>query len=62
MATLECSQCGRPAPADRAELGRWGQGGLAVAGGVDDVTASMLLCPDCVDDDREREYEEGEPG
>jgi hypothetical protein len=60
--SLGCSQCGRELPADADELRRWGQGSLAVTGELDEVTASMLLCPDCAEDDRAGEYEEGEAG
>jgi hypothetical protein len=62
MASLSCSQCGRSAPTDRVELQGWKHGELAVAGEVDEVTATMLLCPDCVEEDRAGEYEAGEPG
>jgi hypothetical protein len=62
MSALGCSQCGRELPADPGELQRWEQGSLAVAGELDDVTASMLLCPDCVEEDRVGEYEEGDAG
>jgi hypothetical protein len=59
---LGCSQCGRELPADADELRRWEQGSLVLAGEVDDVTAAMLLCPDCAEEDRAGEYEEGEAG
>lgn len=62
MSSLACSQCGRSAPTDRAELQRWKHGDLASDGEVDEVVATMLLCPDCVEEDRAREYDAGEPG
>ena len=59
--TLACAQCGRPLPADQGELARWKQSALAAAE-LDEVAAAMLLCPECVEDDRAGEYEEGEAG
>jgi len=59
VTTLTCSQCGRDAPEDAGELGRWRHGELVLSGEVDDVTAAMLLCPDCMTEDLERAYEEG---
>ena len=54
-----CSQCGREAPTDEAELRTWRHGELALEG---DVGEGLLLCPDCDADDRERAFEEGEGG
>jgi hypothetical protein len=51
MSSLRCSQCGRPAPADREELRGWKHGELVVAGELDEVAATMLLCPECVEED-----------
>jgi hypothetical protein len=62
MSSLCCSQCGRDAPANRDELRGWRNGELAVAGELDDVTATMLLCPECVEEDSSGEYEAGESG
>jgi hypothetical protein len=62
MPTLYCSQCGRSAPADHDELQSWKHGDLVIAGELDQVTASMLLCPECVQEDLSGEYEAGEPG
>jgi hypothetical protein len=56
---LECSQCGREAPSDLAELKRWRHGELALEGALGE---GLLLCPDCDAEDREREFEEGEAG
>ena len=44
-AWLCCGQCGRPLPDDESEVGRWRHGYLA--GELDEVSAPMLLCPDC---------------
>ena len=60
--TLTCSQCGRPAPADHAELADWGAGKLLLAGELnelDELSAELLVCPDCVRGDRAGEYEAG---
>jgi len=54
-----CSQCGREAPGEPEEALRWRHGELLVAGEVDEVSAGLLLCPDCIEEDRERAYEEG---
>jgi hypothetical protein len=62
MSTLSCSQCGRSAPADRDELRSWRHGDLVLAGEPDEVTATMLLCPECVEEDLSGEYEAGDPG
>jgi hypothetical protein len=54
-----CSQCGRPAPGEPAELVTWRHGELALEG---EVGEGLLLCPDCDAEDRERQFEEGEGG
>ena len=54
-----CSQCGREAPTNPAQLATWRHGELALEG---DVGEGLLLCPDCNAADREREFEEGEGG
>lgn len=59
MTSLACSQCGRAAPADPAELRKWRHGKLALEG---EVGEGLLLCPDCDAEDREHEFEEGEGG
>ena len=59
---IGCSQCGRTAPSDPAELATWKHGSLALAGDADEVTTTMLLCPECAEEDRAGEYEPGEPG
>jgi Zn ribbon nucleic-acid-binding protein len=55
----ECSQCGREAPFDSAELVTWRHGHLALEG---EVGEGLLVCPDCDAEDRERAFEEGEGG
>lgn len=44
---LKCAQCGHVLPDDAAEVARWRHGYLALAGEIDEVSAGMLLCPDC---------------
>jgi hypothetical protein len=56
---LTCAQCGREAPSDREELTSWHNVDVAVAAGLDDTSASMILCPDCEAEDRLGEYEPG---
>jgi hypothetical protein len=58
-AVAECSQCGREAPLDPAELATWRHGDLALE---DVLGEGLLVCPDCDAQDREREFEEGEGG
>ena len=57
----ECAQCGREAPVDSAELTSWRHGDLALEGDLDEVTAGMVVCPDCDADDI-RDYDQGEAG
>jgi hypothetical protein len=35
---------------------------LIIAGELDELPATMLLCPECVQEDLSGEYEAGEPG
>jgi len=58
----ECAQCGREAPAEPDELARWRHGELALQGELDDVTAAMVLCPDCDADNLSGETDAGEAG
>ena len=57
--TAVCSQCGRAAPSDLAELALWKHGELVLDG---EVAEGLLVCPDCDADDRQHEFEEGEGG
>ena len=60
MAEIACSQCGRAAPVDDPdELARWRHGRLLLAGELDEMTATMLLCPECLEEERAGAYEEG---
>jgi hypothetical protein len=62
MSTLGCAQCGRPLPSNEAELAGWSNGGLVAAGELDETAAGILVCPECAQDDRIGEYDEGEAG
>ena len=59
---VECAQCGREAPEDPAELAQWRHGDLAVESELDEVTAAMVLCPDCDADNISGEADAGEAG
>ncbi len=59
MPPLGCAQCGRPFPADPAERARWKPHDVAVSGAVDEAAAGLLLCPDCVAEDRSGEFDAG---
>jgi hypothetical protein len=58
---IGCSQCGRAAPSDPVELATWKHGSLVLAGDADEMT-TMLLGPECAEEDRAGDYEPGEPG
>jgi hypothetical protein len=53
-----CSQCERPLPVDSAAVEQWRHGSLFLAGELD-ATAALLLCPDCVEDEHSRAFDEG---
>jgi hypothetical protein len=64
MATLtligvDCSQCGRPLPGTADEIERWHHGPLLLAGDLDEDAAALLLCPDCVEEEHSRAFDEG---
>jgi hypothetical protein len=60
--TVECAQCGQEAPADPAELETWRHGDIVLSDELDEVTASLVLCPDCDAEDRHGEFEAGDAG
>lgn len=60
--SVECAQCGREAPADPAELEDWRHGELVLSGDLDEVTAALVLCPDCDAEDKRGEFEAGDAG
>ncbi len=57
----ECAQCGRSVPDRAEELAGWRHGDLVLEGELDDVTAGMVVCPDC-DADELRDFDQGDPG
>jgi Zn ribbon nucleic-acid-binding protein len=59
---VECAQCGRKAPTDPRELAAWRHADLFSEDEPDDVTAALVLCPDCDAEDRRGEFEPGEAG
>lgn len=59
LKALACAQCGRTAPTDPRELMRWANGSLAVRGDFPDVIGSLLLCPECVEEEHAHEFDEG---
>ena len=61
QAAAECAQCGRVAPGDAEALVDWRHGELVLTGDLDDVTAGMVVCPECDAVDI-RDYDQGEAG
>jgi hypothetical protein len=54
-----CSQCEQPLPADPALIERWRHGALFLAGEHDEEAAALLLCPDCIEEEHTRAFDEG---
>jgi hypothetical protein len=59
---LSCAQCGRPLPSEAAELAAWKHGELAAAGELDETSAGLLVCPECLGEHLLGEFDAGEPG
>lgn len=59
---LACAQCGRVIPDDAREVARWRHGYLALAGELDEVSAAMLLCPECAEEASSGGYDPGGGG
>jgi hypothetical protein len=59
LTPLGCSQCERPLPADAAAIEHWRHGPLLLAGELDEAAAELLLCPDCVEEEHSRAFDEG---
>jgi hypothetical protein len=59
---LACAQCGRAAPGDPAELTGWAYGPIALRGEFPEVIDVLLLCPECVVEDHDHEFDEGGTG
>ncbi len=57
---LACAQCGSPLPTDPAAAARWRFGHLAARGELDETSAGVLLCPDCVADDASGDWDAGD--
>lgn len=60
MSTPSCAQCGRPLPSDANGIARGNDRALAGATETEEMPAAMLLCPDCAEEDRLGEYDQGE--
>jgi hypothetical protein len=56
---LVCSQCGRSLPSELEAVSGWRHGELVLADDLDEMTAALLLCPDCVAEEHAGAYEEG---
>jgi hypothetical protein len=56
---LACAQCGRAAPGEPDELETWAYGPIAVRGEFPEVIDVLLLCPECVDEDHDHDFDEG---
>jgi len=59
---LACAQCGRGAPSDPGELTQWAYGPIAIRGEFPEVIDVLLLCPECVVEDHDHEFDEGGDG
>lgn len=59
---LTCAQCGRTAPSDPGELTGWAYGRTALRGEFPEVIDVLLLCPECVLEDHDHDFDEGGTG
>jgi hypothetical protein len=59
LSSLVCSQCERSLPADTASLEEWRHGPLFLRGELDEGAVALLLCPECVEDEHSRAFDEG---
>lgn len=59
---LACAQCGRAAPSEPSELSGWAYGPTALRGDFPEVIDVLLLCPECVVEDHDHEFDEGGTG
>jgi len=59
LSGLVCSQCERSIPADTAAIEAWRHGPLFLTGELDREAAALLLCPECVEDEHGRAFDEG---
>jgi hypothetical protein len=56
---LVCSQCGESLPADTAAIDEWRHGPLFLTGELDEDAVALLLCPECVEEEHSRAFDEG---
>ncbi len=59
---LACAQCGADAPYEADELVQWKYGRLALTYEFADIIGSLLLCPTCVVQEHEHDFDEGGDG
>ena len=59
---LACAQCGCAAPTAPGELTSWAYGPIAVRGEFPEVIDVLLLCPECIVEDHDHEFDEGGDG
>lgn len=56
---LVCSQCERALPVGTAAIAEWRHGSLFLTGELDEEAAALLLCPECVEEEHSRAFDEG---
>ena len=56
---LVCSQCEQSLPAETAAIEQWRHGPLFLTGELDEEAVALLLCPECVDEEHSRAFDEG---
>ena len=56
---LVCSQCEESVPADTAAIDEWRHGPLFLNGELDEDAVALLLCPECVEEEHSRAFDEG---
>ena len=56
---LVCSQCEESVPADTAAIDEWRHGPLFLNGELDEDAVALLLCPECVEEEHSRGFDEG---
>jgi hypothetical protein len=56
---LVCSQCEESVPADTAAIDEWRHGPLFLSGELDEDAVALLLCPECVEEEHSRAFDEG---
>jgi hypothetical protein len=56
---LVCSQCEEALPVDTAAIDEWRHGQLFLTGELDEDAVALLLCPECVEEEHSRAFDEG---